>query len=359
MAKQCLSFLNKLVLAFAASIAASQTAFAFQNLEPQARNAGLTISLQVPGLQEYLAKTYLTPTEFAPASELQMTAETFRRLSPALVGTVERTADLVVLVRSQSEASRLASDYASLGGDINRLRTQVISYNSIWYQDYGPIYSYDGNGALVSNDFIYSRYNRRSDDAVPAALAKLQNVVNRPVSMDFEGGNFISDGLGTCFASSRIYEQNPHLSMGQVNALMLANLGCQRMVTLPPLVDDITFHIDLFAKLVADNTFLVGDFIDHPKNKELMDRNAQFLRDMGYTVIRIPVRSRGRGNYLTHVNSFLINGYAIVPAYGIEEDKIAQEMYSKLGYRVLLVNSRDLSGSGGAIHCILRSKPVY
>ena len=335
-----------------------QSAFAFQKLEPH-RNAGLTVTLQAPSLHEYQPRTILTPAEFAPASELQMTAETFRRLSAALIGTVERTADIVVITRSQTEASRLQSEYASIGGDTRRLRTHVIAYNSFWYQDYGPIYSFDASGLLVSNDFIYSRYNRRADDAVPAALAKLQNVVNRPVSMNFEGGNFISDGRGTCFASSRIYEQNPHLSADQVNALMFANLGCQRMVTLPPLVDDITFHIDLYAKLVNDNTFLVGDFVDHPKNKELMDQNAQFLRDLGYKVIRIPVRSRGRGNYMTHINSFLINGYAIVPAYGIAEDKIAEDVYTKLGYRVLLVNARDLYGSGGAIHCILRSKPAY
>ncbi len=356
MAIKRLSILCALLLALTTFV--GQVASAFE-LDPQARNAGFKVTFQLPALHEFQARTILTPSEFAPASELQMTAETFRRMARALVGTVERTADIVVLVRSQYEASRIVSEYAAMGGDTNRLQTYVIPYNSFWYQDYGPIYAFDDGGALVSNDFIYSRYNRYYDDAVPAALAKNQNVANRQVSMNFEGGNFISDGRGTCFASTRMYEQNPQLSVEQVNALMLANLGCQRMVTLAPLIDDITFHIDLYAKLVNDDTFVVGDFIDHPANKALMDKNAQFLRDLGYNVVRMPVRSRGRGNFLSHINSFFINGYALVPAYGIAEDQVAEEIYTSLGYKVLMINARDLSGTGGAIHCILRSKPAY
>ena len=71
------------------------------------------------------------------------------------------------------------------------------------------------------------------------------------------------------------------------------------------------------------------------------------------------MRSRGRGNFLSHINSFFINGYALVPAYGIAEDQVAEEIYTSLGYKVLMINARDLSGTGGAIHCILRSKPAY
>lgn len=323
------------------------------------RTAGLEISLQEPLAEEYSRQVQRTPAEFAPASELQMTSETFRRMSHALVGTIDQTTDIVVIVKSRSEERKMISDFAAIGGNTARLHPTVMSYNSIWYQDYGPIYSFDISGKLISNDFIYSRYNRRSDDAVPASLASVQNVVNRSVSMDFEGGNFISDGNGTCFASNRVYQQNPKLSEAQVKALMQANLGCQQLVTLAPLVDDITFHIDLYAKLVSDNTFLVGDFVDHAENKKLMDKNAQILQSMGYAVIRLPVRSRGYRDFSSHINSFLINGYALVPAYGIAEDKTAEAVYAGLGYRVLMVNVSDLGGMGGAIHCILRSKPLH
>ena len=90
-----------------------------------------------------------------------------------------------------------------------------------------------------------------------------------------------------------------------------------------------------------------------------MDQNAQTLRSLGYAIHRIPVRSPWSGNYQSHINSFLINGFAIVPAYGIAEDGIARAAYANLGYQVLMVNASDLSGSGGAVHCILRSKPKH
>lgn len=315
-------------------------------------------SLALPQAREFAERSLATPPEFAPASELQMTSETFRRIERAVIHTVDQTADLIVLVNSDAEGARLINEFRGLGGNVDRLKPVNISHNSIWYQDYGPIYAIDADGSLVSNDFTYARYNRHADDASPGTLARLQSVRNRPVTMNYEGGNFISDGHGACFASHRIYDQNPQLREDQVNDLMRANLGCQKMVILTPLVDDITYHIDLFAKLVAENTFMVGDFPEGTENKTIMDENARVLESMGYQVRRIPVQNPNSENYLTHINTFLINGYALMPIYGIPEDRVAKEAYEQAGFKVLEINARDLQNTGGAIHCILRSKPA-
>ena len=332
-----------------------------ETLSPSHRNYGLregsVRSFSLPEEAEFRERTLSTPAEFAPAAELQMTAETFRRMHASLAGTVGRVADLVVLVKSASEARSLASAWKSAGGDEARLRTQVIPYDSFWYQDYSPFYSVGADGRLVSNDFIYNRYNRRNDDAVPAKLAAAQGVPNRQVTMSFEGGNFISDGKGRCFTTSRIYQQNPGLSQEQVKQLMEANLGCRELIVLTAMVEDITFHIDLFAKMLDDHTFLVGDFVDHARNKEIVDRNAATLAALGYRVERFPVRSPSFQDYRTHVNAFLVNGYAILPEYGGEGDREAAALYEKLGFKPVVIDVSDLTGAGGAVHCILRSKP--
>ena len=230
-------------------------------------------------------------------------------------------------------------------------------HDSIWFQDYGPIYSVAPTGELVINDFIYNRYGRVDDDRVPQGIAAQDNTAHRQVTMNYEGGNFISDGQGSCFASSRMYQQNPQISSTQVNSLMKANLGCEKMIVLKPLIDDITYHIDLFAKLVDAHTFLIGDFVDQPFNKKIMDENALTLQSFGYTVLRIPVRSTTSSNHRTHINSFLVNGYVLLPTYNIKEDEVAAEAYEKAGFKVLRVNSNDLEHQGGALHCIMRSKP--
>lgn len=327
-------------------------------LNPQHRNFGIAPSQARPSLRDFAAEALYTPSEYATASELQMTEDTFDRIASSIAGTVDKSTSIVVLVNYSSRVSAVTSAYQSYGGDTSKLKVVVVPTDSFWYQDFGPIYSVDASGELVSNDFIYSRFNRHNDDTTPARLAKLQGVKNRQVSMDYEGGNFISDGHGTCFASSRVYQQNPNLSQSEVQGLMKANLGCQKTVILTPLEDDDTFHIDLFAKLVSDRTFLVGDFVDHPRNQQIMNQNAQILQNMGYNIVRIPVRMPELGTYYTHINSFLINGYALLPTYGIAEDQTAAEAYRKLGYKVLPVDAADLAPSGGALHCILRSKPA-
>lgn len=317
-----------------------------------------TIPLRAtPALSEYSRSTAYTPSEFAPASELQMSSSTFDILAKSLVGTVDQNADILVLVDNQQEAQKITSQFRSLGGNVARLKPLITSYDSIWYQDYGPIYSVDTNGQLLINDFQYSRFGRVNDDRIPQKVAALEHTNIQQVTMDYEGGNFIADGKGSCFASSRMYDQNPRLTHAQVDALMKANLGCNKMVVLKPLVDDDTFHIDLFAKMVDDHTFFVGDFPDNSEDRKIMDENARILQGMGYTVYRVPVRTPSPGDHRTHINTFLINGFAIMPTYGGPEDDSSAGLYEKLGYKVLRIPSESFEGSGGAMHCILRSKP--
>ena len=311
-----------------------------------------------PTARDYQPKGVVTPAEFMPASELQMTEYTFNLLGHPLVGTVEESAKIVVLVTSASAKARVESQWQQWGGLPQHLKAWVSTHNSIWYQDYGPIYARGSDGHLVSNDFTYNRSGRTQDDAVPAHLATLDGITNNPVGMNYEGGNFVSDGHGRCLASKKILTQNANLTRTQVEQLMAANLGCAELLLFEPLQDDYTLHIDLFIKLVGVDTAFVGDFVDHPENNRIMDANAQRLVDMGYHVQRLPVRSRGAKNYLTHINTFTINGWALVPEYGVAEDQDAKAAYEAAGFKVILIPAQDLENTGGAIHCILRSKPT-
>jgi len=328
-------------------------------IHPYHRVAGIVqpVLLGKPLRDEFVRKALFTPAEFQPASELQLSYPAFKYFKKALIGTVEKTAIIRVLVDSARTGQAMLQEYQSLGGDASRLKPEVTRFDSLWYQDYGPIYAYDAQGILFSNDFVYNRYGRKNDDAVPASVAKADGMRNNPVSMFYEGGNFISDGQGTCIASTRIFQQNPQMTQQEITTLMFANLGCQRFITLTPLVEDITYHIDLFAKLVAPKTILLGDFYDHPRNKQIMDENAKKLSQMGYEVVRLPVKTRGSQNYLSHINTFLINGYALMPTYGIQEDAVSAKVYQNAGFKVIGIPSQSLEGTGGAIHCILRSKP--
>lgn len=167
----------------------------------------------------------------------------------------------------------------------------------------------------------------------------------------------ISDGQGRCFTSSRIYEQNSQLSQAEVDQIMRLELGCRSLSVLEPLADDVTFHIDLFAKLVNLKTFIVGDFVDHKVNQERMNRNVEKLQRLGYKVHRLKVRSPVARVYLTHLNSFLLNGTVLLPSYGVPEDLEAAKLYQSLGFQIIQFPAQDLVLQGGSIHCVMRSLP--
>jgi arginine deiminase len=47
-----------------------------------------------------------------------------------------------------------------------------------------------------------------------------------------------------------------------------------------------------------------------------------------------------------------------MPSYGVEEDKVAEQIYQNLGLEVFTAPSNELSGVGlGSIHCITMSYP--
>ena len=85
--------------------------------------------------------------------------------------------------------------------------------NSIWIRDYGAntVYTNHNDGRVLV-DWLYNR-NRPDDDAIPDALAEhmgldLYSTIESPGDLMNTGGNWMSDGFGTAFASELILEEN-------------------------------------------------------------------------------------------------------------------------------------------------------
>ena len=85
--------------------------------------------------------------------------------------------------------------------------------NTVWIRDYGPNTVY-GNGVddRIIVDWIYNR-PRPEDDASPQVIADqmgidLYETTAEPYDLMNTGGNFMSDGFGTGFASNLIVDEN-------------------------------------------------------------------------------------------------------------------------------------------------------
>lgn len=113
-----------------------------------------------------------------------------------------------------NNASSVIADLQNNGIDTGNVTLLNLPYNSVWMRDYGQNSVYYNNvDSLAFVDWIYNRLTRKKDDTIPAGIARhmgitlytttdaLNNLVNT-------GGNWMTDGMGTAFASELIFEDN-------------------------------------------------------------------------------------------------------------------------------------------------------
>jgi agmatine/peptidylarginine deiminase len=116
--------------------------------------------------------------------------------------------------------------------------------NSIWVRDYGPncVYANDVD-SLYFIDWRYNRTTRRRDDSIATTLAPyfdaaLYTTSAAPNDLVNTGGNFMSDGMGTAFASDLILDENAAGNIygasvkdeAQIDAIMRQYMGIDRFI---------------------------------------------------------------------------------------------------------------------------------
>lgn len=289
-----------------------------------------------------------------------------------------------VIITTQNEAS--VSNYLTSNGvDLTNVTFMDTDWDSIWIRDYAgnTIYS-DDVGERALTDWIYNR-PRPNDDVMPSAHASL---VGMPIyitdtgSNDLvnTGGNFMSDGLGTGFASELILEENeagnPYgvsaKTEEEVDEIMNAYMGIDRYIKMETLPYDAIHHIDMHMKLLDEETLLVSEYpegvADGPQieaNIEYVLSNFQSSFGTPYKVEWIPAPPSSNGNYpdtgghyRTFTNAVFINGTVLVPTYRPEVDEPALERWQELlpGYNIVGIDvdnpGENLISLFGAIHCI-------
>lgn len=244
--------------------------------------------------------------------------------------------------------------------------------NSIWIRDYAPLQVYsDKVDSLLFVDWIYNR-PRPDDDKLSEALASyfdvpLYQTINSPYRLVHTGGNFMSDGFGTAFSSKLVLDENQDLTETQIDTIMKRYAGIERYIKMDNLRYDRIHHIDMHAKLLDEETLLVGEYPEGVADGQQIEQNLQYILNnypsvfgTPYRVIRIPMPPQEDyypdqgSDYLTYTNSFIMNKTILVPTYNCQYDSTALAIYENAmpGYRVIGINSNELIPYNGAIHCI-------
>lgn len=261
------------------------------------------------------------------------------------------------------------------------------NFDSIWIRDYAgnPVYG-AGVDSLLVVDWIYNR-PRPNDDASPEVVAgyldlPFYSTTESPNDLMNTGGNFMTDGFGTAFASKLVLMENdgdgsfnidyPNHNENEIDQLMHDFMGIDRYIKMDVLPYDGIHHIDMHMKLIDEQTLLIGQFPDDVADGPQIEANIEYVIsnynsvfDAAYKTVWIPMPPSTSGLYAdddaayrTYTNSVFINKTLLVPYYREEYDTMAFNILSKElpGYNIVGIdcdnNSEPIIFSSGAIHCI-------
>ncbi|MBK7030892.1 MAG: agmatine deiminase family protein [Bacteroidales bacterium] len=239
-------------------------------------------------------------------------------------------------------------------------------------RDYGPITGYMYNSSVYERFFYdpgYSLYSQPLNDSVPQLLSDLTGIPVNDLFINLEGGNIQFDGLKTGFGSQLLLEQNPSFNETTLCNQLKSYFRLNEFILLPvpENIGGADWHrTDMFMKVLDTETILISEYPDWVPDYGIIEGIADSLgllmNGFGkpYHIIRIPAPVLADGTYAneptdevrSYTNALILNRKVIVPSYGTLSDSIAKAIYQEAmpGYEIVMVDSRSLSGSYGAIH---------
>ncbi len=231
--------------------------------------------------------------------------------------------DLYNLFVKQIDSGRLKLVYLSAGG------------NGFWARDAIPVPSWtidaSGQKKFTVSDARY--YHSFEPDETIGSLFSADLVSH---DYYYEGGNFLANARGECLVVDNIRVQKIP------DQIFKDKYGCLKTIRFPHTKG--IGHIDETVKLINDDLALTDD-----------QEYASILRKNGFQVQMVP---RPERKYETYVNSLYVNGTLFLPIFKEGGDQQAIDLYESFGYKVVPVNSRQLSNDGlGSVHCITMAYP--
>jgi agmatine deiminase len=301
-----------------------------------------------------------------------------------------------VIILSEDVAATEAYLLSNNGGaaltDLNNVTILPANFDSVWMRDYAANPAYGNEvDSLILVDWIYNRPTRPNDDASPEYIAQELNIplytmTTAPEDLVNTGGNWMSDGFGTAFASNLILEENatgnPYgvtpKTESDIDNILTDYLGIDRYIKMPTLPYDGIHHIDMHMKLIDEETLIVGEYPDGISDGPQINANIEYILsnfqskwNTPYRIIRIPMPNSTGGawpsngaSYRTYTNAVFVNKMVILPLYRTQYDTTALRIWNEAlpGFQIIGIdcdnNPDNIIAASGAIHCITHSVGV-
>jgi agmatine deiminase len=341
-----------------------------------------------------------TMAEWEETGTLLVAWNSYKPVITQIIKEAKEACKVVVCCNTQSDILNAKNTLTTAGIDIlSNIDFVIIPPSTVWIRDYGPttIYKNDVDSTYLI-DWLYNRKNREKDDNLPVLYGVYAGIPVYSTKIPQNdlvntGGNFMSDGMGTAFASELILRNNNQLMDGEgsngndifgtanhtaqsIDALMDDYMGIKRYIKMKELPFDGIHHIDMHMKLLDEETILLGQYPNGVSDGPQIEANIQYVLDSfktsfgrDFRVLRMPMPSFNGGFppysnkpalYPTYVNMLIVNKTIIMPKYNHVMDAAAQDTLKKYmpGYEIVAVDCNDPIQSGGAIHCISKEVGV-
>lgn len=274
----------------------------------------------------------LRPTEeYAKYKYLLMTAEEQFGVDKTIFAkNLPADVKLVLLTTPGSESSVKTKFLKHLSADRLIVASHSSSSLGFWSRDSFPVPVYEEDN---STKLIIHKYYRNFQGQ--QTLANSVSYPSTKYDFMFVGGNFMADEFGNCFVveSDRLF--------GTSLDTIKNAYGCTTLTGLP-WVSGIG-DVDEVLKVLPNKNAITNQ----TKIRNIME-------NLGYTVTMLPKAGGDR----TYANSVLINNTLYMPSYNTSDDLVAQGVYESFGYKVIPIDSRNISDMGrGSLHCITMAYP--
>jgi agmatine deiminase len=337
-----------------------------------------------------------TMAEWEEIQALTIAWTSFPRILKEIVAAAQNETEVIILSEDplETEDYLLSNQGVPALSNLNNITIVPAEFNSIWMRDYAAntVYANDVEDLMLV-DWIYNR-PRPDDDVSPEVIAgelglPLYCTTEAPTDLVNTGGNFMSDGFGTAFASELILEENevgnPYdvtpKTEEEIDQIFNDFMGIDRFIKMTALPYDGINHIDMHMKLLDEETLLVGEYPEGISDGPQINANIEYVLSnfnskwgTPYNIVRIPMPPStsglwpsslpNPGFYRTYTNAVFVNKTIIIPTYREEYDTTAMRIWAEAmpGYNLVAIdsdnNDEPIISLSGAIHCITHSVGV-
>ncbi len=314
--------------------------------------------------------------DFEPKEAVHVVFPVWREGQPAAANLIAEALPhgrVVVHVMFDGQASDVVEALGPWPGAAERVEIRDDRVSSVWIRDFGGIWGWS-SGERVLFDGRYF-VDCIEEDAWPTRFGAAVGASVHRTDLPLEGGNFLSDGEGTCFTTTA-FAGRAELPPRTIAAELGRWLGCRRVVQLAALDGDETEHIDVMLSLADPRTLLLAeaDPVSDPINHHRLERLARRLRQLRasdgsrYRIFRVPLApptihpETGEDVLRSYLNLLPFNGVVLVPTYAgagaIEARAFAVIEAAFEGWRVVGVPADEYVADGGAVHCVTWTVPA-